>query len=241
MPRYFRTDDKRPIIISILGFLLFSISFIFLLTIDIDSIPIWLIPLAVLWMTFLYTGLFIMVHDSMHGSILPRNRWLNNMIGTVSIFFYAMFSYRKLKKKHFEHHRNPGTDKDPDFHPSGKGNFFFWYFRFMKNYLSPLQLLGMAVVFNILLFVVGLSWKNLILFWVTPSLLSTLQLFYFGTYLPHREKGGFDNKYNARSSNFPFLISLITCFHFGYHLEHHKFPYVPWWRLPWVRKEEKKG
>ena len=112
----------------------------------------------------------------------------------------------------------------------------------MRNYLSPLQVLGMAILFNILLFIVGLSWKNLLIFWVTPSLLSTLQLFYFGTYLPHKERnGGYENRYHARSSNFPFFISLLTCFHFGYHLEHHKFPYVPWWRIPWVRKKELKN
>ena len=102
MPKYFSRKDKRPIVISTLGFLIFSISLILLLTTDIELIPIWLIPLAVLWMTFLYTGLFITVHDSMHGSILPNQRRINNMIGTVSIFFYAMFSYKNLKEKHFE-------------------------------------------------------------------------------------------------------------------------------------------
>ncbi|MFA9473554.1 MAG: fatty acid desaturase [Filomicrobium sp.] len=27
-------------------------------------------------------------------------------------------------------------------------------------------------------------------------------------------------------------MSLLTCFHFGYHHEHHLQPDVPWWRLP---------
>jgi beta-carotene ketolase (CrtW type) len=190
------------------------------------------------WQTLLYTGLFITVHDSMHGSILPSNRFLNDLLGTISVFFYAMFSYKMLKKKHFEHHKAPGTGKDPDYHDgTGKG-FFAWYFRFLRNYMSPLQLVGMGVLFIFLIFVVRLPWQNLILFWAIPSISSTFQLFYFGTYLPHREPdGGYTNKHHATSSDYPFFISLVTCYHFGYHLEHHLYPYVPWWKLPWVRKD----
>jgi beta-carotene ketolase (CrtW type) len=99
----------------------------------------------------------------------------------------------------------------------------------MKLYIDPLQVMGMATVFNILVFLVGLDLVNLVLFWIIPSLGSTLQLFYFGTYLPHREpKGGYTNKHHARSSDLPFMLSLLTCFHFGYHMEHHMYPYVHW-------------
>lgn len=27
-------------------------------------------------------------------------------------------------------------------------------------------------------------------------------------------------------------LSFLTCYYFGYHLEHHLYPNVPWWRLP---------
>jgi beta-carotene ketolase (CrtW type) len=223
--------------IAIVGFLLFSISLVYLITIDLGSIPIWTIPIGTIWMTLLFTGLFITVHDSMHGTVLPGNRFVNNSIGTISIFFYALFSYRKLKEKHMQHHRYPGTSRDPDYHDGKHRVFILWYLRFMKLYLSPFQVIGMAVIFNILVFIIGLEWPNLILFWIIPSLGSTLQLFIFGTYLPHREPdGGYTNEHHARSSNYPYVISLLTCYHFGYHLEHHLFPYVQWWRLPRVRK-----
>ena len=234
-PRIFK--GKRSVAIAILGFLLFSISLVFLITLDLKSIPIWVIPLGTLWMTLLFTGLFITVHDSMHGTILPGNRLINNSIGMISIFFYALFSYRKMKEKHMEHHKNPGTFLDPDYHDGKNRGFVRWYLKFIKLYLSPYQIIGMALVFNILVFIFGLKWSNLIMFWIIPSLGSTLQLFYFGTYLPHREpNGGYTNEHHAKSSNFPYFISLITCYHFGYHLEHHLFPYVQWWRLPMVRK-----
>ena len=32
----------------------------------------------------------------------------------------------------------------------------------------------------------------------------------------------------------PRLISLLTCYHYGYHREHHAMPHVPWWQLPQV-------
>jgi beta-carotene ketolase (CrtW type) len=223
--------------IAVNGFLLFSISLVYLITLDIRSMPIWAIPIGTVWMTLLFTGLFITVHDSMHGTVLPGNRFVNNSIGAISIFFYALFSYKKLKEKHLQHHRNPGTLKDPDYHDGKHRGFIPWYFRFLKQYLSPYQVIGMGVLFNILFFVIGLDWPNLLLFWIIPSMGSTFQLFYFGTYLPHREPdGGYLNEHHARSSNFPYVISLLTCYHFGYHLEHHLYPYVQWWRLPGVRK-----
>jgi beta-carotene ketolase (CrtW type) len=76
---------------------------------------------------------------------------------------------------------------------------------------------------------------NLALFWFLPIVLSSLQLFFFGTYLPHRSEtaGG---THHAVSSNYPFVISLLTCYHFGYHWEHHEYPNLPWYSLPAIRQ-----
>ena len=46
----------------------------------------------------------------------------------------------------------------------------------------------------------------------------------------------FADHHNARSDDFTTLTSLATCFHFGYHLEHHRRPDVPWWALPDARR-----
>jgi beta-carotene ketolase (CrtW type) len=69
---------------------------------------------------------------------------------------------------------------------------------------------------------------------VGPALLSTLQLFVFGTWLPHRPHADapFADRHRARSQRWPTWLSLLTCYHFGYHWEHHAHPHVPWWRLP---------
>ncbi len=58
-----------------------------------------------------------------------------------------------------------------------------------------------------------------------------LQLFYFGTYLPHR--GSPASRHSARSNDWPYWLSLISCFHFGAcHEEHQAFPNLAWWELP---------
>jgi beta-carotene ketolase (CrtW type) len=178
---------------------------------------------AILVQMHLYTGLFITAHDAMHGTV-SSNKPLNNAVGYLSTFFYAAFWYQKLYGKHHQHHRHVHTDDDPDYH---NGGFFSWYARFISNYLSIWQVVFMAIVFNVLK--IWIPQPNLILFWVLPSLLSTLQLFYFGTYLPH--KGEHGNKHQSRSQNKNHLWAFISCYFFGYHYEHHDSPATPWWLL----------
>jgi beta-carotene ketolase (CrtW type) len=201
-----------------------------------DRLPAALWIPTILLETFLYTGLFITAHDGMHGSIAPRHPRLNDALGTLCTALYALFSFRRMRAAHRKHHANPGTAADPDFAREGRHEFWRWYVEFFKAYFSWYQIAGMTVLFQLLHRAVGVDAQTLIVFWVVPSLLSTLQLFYFGTYLPHREpEGGHDNPHRARSNDYSELVSFLTCYHFGYHLEHHEHPHVPWWKLPAAR------
>ncbi len=170
----------------------------------------------------------------MHGVIVPANRKFNDAIGTIVVLLYALFYYKNLVTKHWDHHKYPASEKDPDFHDGVHKNFFQWYFHFIKNYISWKQILGIAIIFNLLFHLFHIPIPNLILFWVIPSLLSTLQLFYFGTVLTHREtEDGYKDKHRARSVSLPVFLSFVTCYHFGgYHWEHHAYPNIAWWRLP---------
>jgi beta-carotene ketolase (CrtW type) len=193
---------------------------------------LWGIPVQ----SILFVGLFITGHDAMHGSLAPGYYRINKTFGSVAVFLYAAFSYKKLLPKHGLHHRYPGRDRDPDYHNGVNTSFWSWYVNFMKQYLTFGQLMIMALLFNLLLHVAGFAVWNIILFWVVPALLSTVQLFLFGTYLPHKEPpGGYDNEHHAQSNAYPVWLSFLTCFHFGYHLEHHLKPQVPWWQLPRFR------
>ncbi|MEL6760887.1 MAG: fatty acid desaturase [Myxococcota bacterium] len=194
---------------------------------------------AVALQTFLSTGLFITAHDAMHGTVAPRNRSLNDLIGGLAVRLYALFSFSELRQHHGLHHAHPGeSGQDPDFHDGTHRSFFGWYLGFMRRYLTWQQVVGMAVIFNLLVHVANLSTINVVLFWVVPALASTFQLFYFGTYLPHRRPQSPDDPHHARSSNFAPWLSLLTCYHFGYHREHHEHPEVPWWQLPTIRWEQ---
>jgi beta-carotene/zeaxanthin 4-ketolase len=211
--------------------------------VDLTHHPIWWICGLVLARTFLHTSLFITAHDAMHGSICVQPQW-NRWIGKTCTTFYAMLPYQKLLTKHHLHHQHPATELDPDFSDQG---FLGWYCKFMGGYIDRTQalklLIGMGTVFLIAHYILQISILNLLLLWVLPILLSSLQLFYFGTYLPHRshninftESGNLPNQHRAHSSNLHPFWSLLTCYHFGYHWEHHEYPQTPWYRLPSLKK-----
>ena len=186
--------------------------------------------LFILIQMHLYTGLFITAHDAMHSTV-SSNRLLNNSLGQLCTALYACFPFSKLNSKHHEHHRHVHSDNDPDFH---SGSFISWYFNFIKTYLSWWQIVLMALIFNLLK--IWVSELNLLLFWVLPSLLSTLQLFYFGTWLPHH--GEHTNKHQSRTQNKNHLLAFLSCYFFGYHYEHHDSPGTPWWALWKLKKSE---
>ena len=212
-------------------------------SIDLAIQPLWWICGLLLVRTFLQTGLFITAHDAMHGSIcLDRTDW-NRRVGSICTTLYALLPYETLLTKHALHHQHPATQLDPDFCDRG---FWGWYGKFMGGYIDRSQawklLIGMGAVFSIAHYVLQAAVLNLLLLWVLPILLSSLQLFYFGTYLPHKPtttaevlitKGASEA---IGSSNLHPIWSLLTCYHFGYHWEHHQYPQAPWYRLPYLKR-----
>lgn len=225
-------SNVKGVLIASLIIALWILNLIVLFQIKGDSFWLFLIP-GILLQTQLYTGLFITAHDAMHGTVSTNKPKLNHAIGIVAVLFYALFSFKKLKYKHQFHHDFPGTEKDPDFHEIDKPRFFNWYFRFLLNYLQWPQLIGMAILFNILHHILQIPLHNLLLFWVLPSILSTFQLFYFGTYLPHRRTElPFPDHHNAHTLNYGKTKSFFTCYHFGgHHHLHHLKPEIPWYNL----------
>ena len=191
------------------------------------------------WQTWIYTGLFITAHDAMHGSIHP-SPWLNRAIGQLCLGLYAGFDYSLLARKHHLHHQYPASDRDPDFHDGNTPNFWGWYAHFVCEHFSWRQAINLLLMFGTYTLVCQFDLAtpllgripNLLLFWVIPSLLSSLQLFYFGTFLPHREPdGGYLNPHRAQTISRSRWWSLMSCYHFGYHQEHHESPHIPWWQL----------
>ena len=213
----------------------------------------WLTPaplaLALALRTFLQTGLFIVGHDAMHGSLLPEAPCWNDRIGRIALALYAGLPWDRCRHNHHLHHQEPAGPGDPDHHGDGHG-WIRWYAGFLASYLRSGQMLRLLSAWGL-----ALAWAsprtaqpllNLLLFWTLPLLLSSLQLFVVGTYLPHRSsRVRSRDRHQAASLAWPPPLSLLACFHFGYHWEHHHNPSLPWYRLPdrrrWVTVPDGSG
>ena len=200
-----------------------------------------LLTLTVLIRTFLQTGLFIVAHDAMHGSLLPDSQRWNDRLGRLALGLYACLPWERCRRHHLSHHLAPASPHDPDYHDGQNRGAAAWYLSFMAKYLTPAQMGGLLscwLVSGLLLHgVTPQPLANLLLFWILPLLLSSLQLFVFGTYLPHREGAEpAGDRHQARSLPLPQSLSLLSCYHFGYHWEHHEFPELPWFQLPERRR-----
>ncbi len=199
----------------------------------------WLLPFAVLGLTWLYVAIFIVAHDCMHGTVTPSWPWLNPWIGRLCLFLYAAFSFDRMREAHRQHHQNPATEHDPDFDAREDDSFWFWYLKFFAEYFGFREFMIVFAVTGLYM-AAGAPYQALLMFWMLPSMLSSLQLFVFGTYLPHRRlEEPYTDRHRTRSNDYPWIVSLLTCLHFGYHHEHHSTPGVPWWRLPQLHAQRR--
>ncbi len=223
-----RTPDPFGWVIALVIMMLWAVSLWYLLHWPMDvGHPF--TYLAILVQMHMYTGLFITAHDAMHGTV-SAHKLLNNSIGWLAALLFSYNFYHRLFPKHHEHHRFVASGQDPDYHSSGK--FWPWYWGFIKTYLTWGQMVLMGITFQVLR--IWFPIPNLVLYWMLPAILSTFQLFYFGTYLPH--KGEHHNKHHSDSLSKNHIWAFLSCYFFGYHYEHHDSPRTPWWRL-WRLKD----
>ena len=194
-----------------------------------------LLLLAVLLRSQLQTGLFIVGHDAMHRVLLPSAPRLNDRIGALVLGLYAALPFDRCLRQHQRHHRAPGTALDPDFHGPGQSSVLAWYGRFMARYLSPGQMSLLLTAWALLAWCSSV--QSVLLFCTLPLMLSSLQLFLVGTVLPHRRGAGPELAQHTRSLALPEWLSLLACYHFGYHLEHHQAPQLAWHELPRRHRE----
>lgn len=202
-----------------------------------------LVPLVFAVQCWLSVGMFIVAHDAMHRSLAPRWPRFNDWVGAVILLLYAGFGWRRMRDAHFDHHRHAGTADDPDFHADNPHDFWPWYWQFLRRYFGWPSMLFVWTVVLTYFFLFDIPPENIALLYGFPAIASSLQLFYFGTYRPHRHEGtgklvgGFPDSHRARTNDYGVTASLFSCFHFGYHHEHHLWPGTPWWALPARHRE----
>lgn len=166
-----------------------------------------------------YVGLFIISHDLHHN----RNpSYYQNFLGRLSLFCYGGFKLEDFSKNHNLHHKYPGiVGRDPDFDNS---NPIIWYSKFMQRYVTVNQIYNEIIIFFLLKFS-NADLENIFLFWFIPCIYASIQLFYYGTYLVHKQNGDIVN------SNLPTILKVLTCYNFGNHKDHHKYPQKSWLEL----------
>jgi beta-carotene ketolase (CrtW type) len=214
------------------------LSLIILLPLHWATTPLWLIVADLLGRTFLQTGLFIIAHDAMHGSLIPGNRKWNDLYGRIAVWCYGCLPYEHCRRNHHKHHAVPGQIMgDPDFHDGLNAHPFRWYLKFIGEYLPNPHRAVFICCWGLIFFsstqLLQVSYTNFLVFGIIPLFISSIQLFFFGTYLPHRAAPGiFGNSPQIQSIDYPIFWSLLACYHFGYHREHHQYPQTPWYALP---------
>jgi len=205
--------------------------------------PMWLLVMFILLRTQLQTGLFIVAHDAMHRLLWPGHVRLNDALGALALMLYAGLPYQACCRQHQCHHNHPATAQDPDFPRSQSSDVLVWFSQFLARYLSPRQMTALLAAWGLLVLMTMAGARvtapvailRVLLFTTLPLLLSSLQLFFFGTYLPHRVQRHPERNPHPISLNLPPWLSLLACYHFGYHREHHDNPTLSWYQLPAAR------
>lgn len=219
-------------------------------------------PLAVALLTLAGYLTFTPMHDASHGSI-ARARWLNELTGRLA-GLPLMAPFRAFRFAHLEHHRNTNDPaRDPDMWSGGRFrltlplrwmtqdlHYYAFYFRQLatrprderaETVIALLVLWGTAA-----LAAASGHGREVLLFVVLPSRLAIGLLACSFDWLPHapHETRGSDDRFRATlnvrwSSERPgrFLTPLLLSQ--NYHLVHHLFPGVPFYRYGavWAARE----
>lgn len=205
---------------------------------------------------------FTIVHDAIHGAV-AKNRWINDTLGLLSQFWLGPTSnWWGLKYLHLRHHLKTNHPKeDPDIWNStdGPGGFLltplrwatidlhYWIFYREIIQVAPIRiflyhLLAFLLIFASLQFGFGklLLWK-----WILPSRIAIFFLSLFFDFLPHyphkvtRAEDRYQTTAYLSIATYlrPFLSALIL--HQNYHIAHHLYPHVPFYRYGHVWEEKK--
>lgn len=197
------------------------------------------------WCVFLMNVLSLhlsgtVIHDASHNSA-HSNRTVNALLGHGSSLILG-FSFPVFTRVHLQHHAHVNDpENDPDHFVSTGGplwliaaRFFYHEVYFFKRRLWrnwELQEWFLARLALVLL--VFTAWRFDFLgyifnYWFSPALVVGIALGLFFDYLPHRPFEDRDRWKNARV--YPSAILNLLIMGQNYHLVHHLWPSVPWYK-----------
>ncbi len=180
------------------------------------------------------------IHDASHNSA-HSNRIVNSILGHSSALMLG-FAFPVFTRVHLQHHAHVNDpENDPDHFVSTGGplwliaaRFFYHEIFFFKRRLwRKYELLEWFLSRLFLISIVGLGIHYgfigyVMNFWFVPALVVGIALGLFFDYLPHRPFQERDRWKNARVYPSPILNLLILGQ--NYHLVHHLWPSIPWYK-----------
>ncbi len=223
-------------------------------------IPLW--AAIALNSLFIYQS-FTVVHDATHNS-LSLNTIINNTLGHIATFILSpLLSFKIMRYVHMQHHRFANDPKkDPD-HWVAAGApwsfpfrwavldfsypFFYlrngiWKARLKSDIKPQLIVMTLGIATYVGIYQLGYLMDALLL-WLLPSRIAIFFLAMAFDFLPHYPRGASaqENQYQASNNRVGFEW-LLTPFLLGqnYHLVHHLYPTVPFYRYlkVWRAKEK---
>lgn len=201
-------------------------------------------------------ALGFLLHDASHTRLLPSKRW-NDLLADFFLAFPLFITLRGYRKTHLAHHRHVNTDKDPDWVAKKTPDWIFpkaplQMMRFLLKPWStakselhwagggrsshPPALIAARLLFYglvaLLLTVLGL-WREFGMYWLVPMFLWWPIAMRICSMSEHFGLS-YDSVYTQSRTVIPtFLDSVfISPKNAGYHLDHHLYPSVPFYRLP---------
>jgi len=180
------------------------------------------------------------IHDASHHAA-HRSRFLNAALGHGSALLLG-FSFPVFTRVHMQHHVHVNDpDNDPDHFVSTGGPLwliaarFFYHevYFFQRRLWRRWELLEWCLGRLAVVVLVIAAWQFDFLayifnFWFSPALVVGIALGLFFDYLPHRPFKERDRWKNARV--YPSGILNLLIMGQNYHLVHHLWPSIPWYK-----------
>ncbi len=249
--------QKMPLGIIAWGFVNTSVWIALWPLVPLDVLPLWLaFPIAVLNVSLAY----LPSHDAQHSIIARKGhrlRWLNELLGHVSLIPFAT-PFRYLRHTHMEHHNhanNPDLDPDYDVHAANRLDFFLKQLRKKQpghteendRYSEALARTGksnlvieaimMRSFYMLTLYVlalIGYAIEAALLWWI-PMHIAQFYIPYYLSWKPHHP-GSATGRYKDTEA-FRSRLGNIGSSGMQYHVVHHLYPRIPLMDTPAAFRE----
>lgn len=200
---------------------------------------------------YLCFACFTIQHEAVHGSIISTDlpyKFLENWLGWLASFPLLISPFKLFQRIHERHHAfTNDPEQDPDHFSCGNK----WYhilmaiyimpFRyhwlsfttyrhihsFRQTYFSTLCYLLLIIMVLVTLVLQGFA-KEVFLFAIVPNVINIFILVLFFDYIPHHPHTSLGKYHNTRIN--PGRLLNILLLGQNYHLIHHLYPRVPWYK-----------